>query len=148
MQRSSLPYPQWLNLELTYQCPLHCVYCYNPLDYAKVEDELSTAEWVRVLGEARKLGVVQLGLSGGEPLLRDDLEEIVCEARRLGFYTNLLTSGIGMNEARIKRLKDNGLDHIQVSFQDSTREMNDFLSSTKTFELKKKIARLVKQYDY
>ena len=148
MQRSDLTYPQWLNLELTYQCPLHCVYCYNPLDYAKVDQELSTAEWIRVLREARELGAVQLGLSGGEPLLRDDLEDIVKEARRLGFYTNLLTSGIGITETRIKRLKDNGLDHIQVSFQDSTREMNDFLSSTKTFDIKKKIARLVKQYDY
>lgn len=148
MRREGVPYPQWLNLELTYRCPLHCVYCYNPLDYARVEQELSTAEWLRVLGEARALGAVQLGLSGGEPLLRDDLEEIVAEARRLGYYSNLLTSGIGMNEARIKALKDNGLDHIQVSFQDSTREMNDFLSSTKTFELKKKVARLVKQYDY
>ncbi len=148
VQRSDIPYPQWLNVELTYQCPLHCVYCYNPIDYAKYDQELTTAEWVRVLTEARKMGVVQLGLSGGEPLLRDDLEEIVAEAHKLGFYTNLLTSGIGMNEARIKRLKDNGLDHIQVSFQDSTREMNDFLSSTKTFDLKKKIARLVKKYDY
>ena len=148
MQRSDIPYPQWLNVELTYQCPLHCVYCYNPIDYAKYDAELSTDEWIRVLREARKMGIVQLGLSGGEPLLRNDLEEIVQEAHQLGFYTNLLTSGIGMNEARIQRLKEAGLDHIQVSFQDSTKEMNDFLSSTKTFDLKKKVAKMVKQYDY
>jgi pyrroloquinoline quinone biosynthesis protein E len=148
MAANTTPYPQWLNIELTYQCPLHCVYCYNPVDYAKHNQELGTGEWLRVLREARELGVVQLGLSGGEPLLRKDLEDIVAEARKLGFYTNLITSGIGMDEARILRLKRAGLDHIQVSFQDSTREMNDFLSSTKTFELKKKVAQLVKSHDY
>jgi pyrroloquinoline quinone biosynthesis protein E len=148
MTDNTIPYPQWLNIELTYQCPLHCVYCYNPLDYAKHNQELGTEEWLRVLREARELGVVQLGLSGGEPLLRNDLEDIVAEANRLGFYTNLITSGIGMDETRIERLKRAGLDHIQVSFQDSTREMNDFLTSTRTFELKKKVAKLVKAYDY
>lgn len=149
MAREGIAFPQWLNLELTYRCPLHCVYCYNPLDYADtIGKELSTEEWLRVLREARALGAVQLGLSGGEPLLRDDLEIIVREARQLGFYTNLLTSGIGLTEKRIAAFKEGGLDHIQVSFQDSTRELNDFLSSTKTFELKKNVARLVKQYDY
>lgn len=145
---TTIPFPQWLNLELTYRCPLHCAYCYNPLDYARTGPELDTDEWIRVLREARALGAVQLGLSGGEPLLRDDLEEIVAEARQLGYYTNLLTSGVGLTEARIKRFKELGLDHIQVSFQDSTRELNDFLSSTRTFELKRNVARLVKQYDY
>lgn len=148
MADNHTPYPQWLNLELTYQCPLHCVYCYNPLDYATHNQELSTDQWLRVLREARELGVVQLGLSGGEPLLRGDLEDIVAEAHALGFYTNLITSGIGMDEDRIRRLKGAGLDHIQVSFQDSTREMNDFLTSTKTFDLKKRVARLVKSHDY
>lgn len=147
-RRSSTPFPQWLNLELTYRCPLHCAYCYNPLDYTSIGPELETQDWLRVLREARALGAVQLGLSGGEPLLRDDLEELVGEARRLGYYTNLLTSGVGLTEQRIARLKQQGLDHIQVSFQDSTRELNDFLSSTRTFELKKQVARLVKQHDY
>ena len=91
---------------------------------------------------------MQLGLSGGEPLMRDDLEAIVAEAHTLGFYTNLITSGVGLNETRIKALKDAGLDHIQLSFQDSTRQMNDFLSSTRTFELKSKVAALIKKYDY
>ncbi|HWK55431.1 MAG TPA: pyrroloquinoline quinone biosynthesis protein PqqE [Hyphomicrobiales bacterium] len=148
MPREGIAYPQWLNLELTYRCPLHCVYCYNPVDYAHIGPELDTAAWLRVLREARALGAVQLGLSGGEPLLRPDLEAIIREARQLGFYTNLLTSGVGLTEDRIARFKDGGLDHIQVSFQDSTRELNDFLSSTRTFELKKQVARLVKQYDY
>jgi pyrroloquinoline quinone biosynthesis protein E len=98
--------------------------------------------------EARALGAVQLGLSGGEPLSRDDLEVIVEEAHRLGFYTNLITSGVGLNEDRIRALKAAGLDHIQLSFQDSTRSMNDFLSSTRTFDLKSKVAALIKKYDY
>ena len=142
------PPPLWLLLELTYRCPLHCAFCYNPLDFEKTTRELTTDEWLKVLREARQLGAVQLGLSGGEPLTRDDLEIIVAEAHRLGFYTNLVTSGVGLNEHRIKALKDAGLDHIQLSFQDSTRELNDFLSSTRTFDLKSKVAALIKQHDY
>ncbi len=140
--------PLWLLAELTYRCPLHCVYCSNPVDYTAYGEELATEEWVRVLREGRQLGATQLGFSGGEPLVRDDLEVLVAEARRLGYYSNLITSGIGLNERRIAALKEGGLDHIQVSFQDSTREMNDFLSSTRTFDLKRRIAKLVKQYDY
>jgi PqqA peptide cyclase len=140
--------PLWLLLELTYRCPLHCVFCYNPTDFARTGPELDTADWLRVLREARALGAVQLGLSGGEPLARDDLEVIVAEAHTLGFYINLITSGIGLTEARIAALKTAGLDHIQLSFQDSTREMNDFLSSTRTFELKSKVAALIRAHDY
>lgn len=140
--------PFWLLAELTYQCPLHCAFCYNPLNYDAVRNELTTGEWVRVMREARALGAVQLGFSGGEPLNRDDLEELVAEARRLGFYSNLITSGVGLNETRIAALKNAGLDHIQLSFQDSTRELNDFLSSTRTFDLKMRVAKLIKQYDY
>jgi PqqA peptide cyclase len=140
--------PLWLLAELTYRCPLHCVFCYNPLDYSTHGAELSTDEWLRVLREGRAMGAVQLGLSGGEPLLRDDLEVIAGEARALGFYSNLITSGVGLTATRIRALKDAGLDHIQLSFQDSTREMNDFLSSTRTFELKSRVARLIKEHDY
>jgi PqqA peptide cyclase len=140
--------PLWLLLELTYRCPLHCVFCYNPTEFAATGAELPTGEWLRVLREARALGAVQLGLSGGEPLLREDLETIVAEAHGLGFYINLITSGIGMSEQRIAALKEAGLDHIQLSFQDSTRELNDFLSSTRTFELKARVASLIRKYDY
>lgn len=98
--------------------------------------------------QARKLGAAQLGFSGGEPLVRDDLEDLIAEGRRLGYYTNLITSGVGLTETRIARMKQLGLDHIQLSFQDSTKEMNDFLSSTKTFDLKARVAKLIKQYDY
>ena len=140
--------PFWLLAELTYRCPLHCVFCYNPVNYNSIQTELSTQEWIKVMREARELGAAQLGFSGGEPLLRDDLDILVAEARLLGFYTNLITSGVGLNEKRIASLKNAGLDHIQLSFQDSTQEMNDFLSSTKTFDLKKRVAGLIKQYDY
>jgi PqqA peptide cyclase len=140
--------PLWLLLELTYRCPLHCVFCYNPTDFARTGAELPTADWLRVLREARALGAVQLGLSGGEPLEREDLEIIVAEAHRLGFYINLITSGVGLTAARIGALKRAGLDHIQLSFQDSTRELNDFLSSTRTFELKAKVAALIRAHEY
>jgi pyrroloquinoline quinone biosynthesis protein E len=140
--------PLWLLAELTYRCPLHCPFCYNPVDYANDRTELTTEQWFDVMRQARRLGAAQLGFSGGEPLLRDDLEDLVGEGRRLGFYTNLITSGIGLTEARLARMKDLGLDHIQLSFQDSTREMNDFLSSTKTFDRKARVAQMIRQYDY
>ena len=136
--------PLWLLAELTYRCPLHCVFCFNPVDFAKQEDELTTDDWIRVLRQGRELGAVQCGLSGGEPLVRDDLELIVAEAHRLGYYTNLLTSGVGLTEARAEALKAAGLDHVQLSFQDSTKEMNDFLSHTKTFALKSRVAGMIK----
>ncbi len=140
--------PFWLLAELTYQCPLHCVFCYNPVDFARHQDELSTQDWLRVLREARALGAVQCGFSGGEPLQRKDLEVLVAEAHALGYYTNLITSGIGLSEPRIAALKRAGLDHIQLSFQDSTREVNDFLSSTRTFDLKRRAAALIKSHGY
>jgi len=146
--RARITPPLWLLAELTYRCPLHCPFCYNPVGYAMDRTELSTEQWFDVMRQARRLGAAQLGFSGGEPLLRDDLEDLVGEGRRLGFYTNLITSGIGLTEARLVRMKELGLDHIQLSFQDSTREMNDFLSSTKTFDLKARVARLIKRYDY
>ncbi|MCY7371164.1 MAG: pyrroloquinoline quinone biosynthesis protein PqqE [Polaromonas sp.] len=138
--------PLWLLAELTYRCPLHCVFCYNPVNFAQTgaQAELSTDEWLRVLREARAAGSVQCGFSGGEPMLRDDLEVLVAEAHRLGFYTNLLTSGVGLTESRAAALKEAGLAHIQLSFQDSTKELNDFLSNTKTFELKRRTAHLIK----
>ncbi|WP_321921887.1 pyrroloquinoline quinone biosynthesis protein PqqE [Paraburkholderia guartelaensis] len=142
------PKPLWLLAELTYRCPLHCAFCYNPVDFARHGEELDTESWRATISAARELGAAQIGFSGGEPLLRDDLEALVAHARQLGFYTNLITSGIGLNVERIEQLKAAGLDHIQVSMQDSTRELNDFLTSTRTFELKRNVARLVKAHGY
>ncbi len=140
--------PFWLLAELTYRCPLQCPYCSNPVEIAKYNNELSTQDWIRVLREGRKMGATQLGFSGGEPLLRRDLEELISEARELGYYTNLITSGVGMDEDRILAFKKAGLDHIQVSFQASNEELNDYLGASKTFQHKLQMANLVKQYEY
>ncbi|MCG6860479.1 MAG: pyrroloquinoline quinone biosynthesis protein PqqE [Chromatiaceae bacterium] len=140
--------PLWLLAELTYSCPLQCPYCSNPLLLGDRSRELATSDWLRVLDEARRLGAAQLGFSGGEPLLRKDLEVIVAEARRLGYYTNLLTSGVGMDEARIAALKEAGLDHIQVSFQADRADLNDRLAGSDSFAHKTEVAHLVKAYGY
>ena len=98
--------PMWLLAELTYACPVQCPYCSNPLQIsASRKQELSTEEWFKVLSQARKLGAVQLGFSGGEPLLRQDLVDLLREANRLGFYTNLITSAIGLTQKRSLNLK-------------------------------------------
>lgn len=140
--------PLWLLAELTYRCPLQCPYCSNPLDIARYKDELDTDGWLRVLREARKMGAAQLGFSGGEPLVRQDLEILIAEGRKLGYYSNLITSGVGMDEARIAAFKAAGLDHIQISFQASDEELNNYLGGTDSFKHKYEMARLVKKYEY
>lgn len=140
--------PLWLLAELTYSCPLQCPYCSNPLDMADHKQELSTDEWIKVLRDARKMGATQLGFSGGEPLVRKDLEILIKEARSLGYYTNLITSGIGMDEARVRAFREAGLDHIQVSFQASSEELNNFLCGSDSFQHKLEMARQVKAQGY
>lgn len=140
--------PRWLLAELTYKCPLQCPYCSNPLDYAKHSEEISTDDWKRVLSEARKMGAVQLGFSGGEPLTRQDLPELVQHARELGYYSNLITSGYGLTEEKIIQLKAAGLDHIQVSIQASSQDLNDHIAGTESFQSKQEVARLVKKHGY
>jgi len=140
--------PLWLLAELTYRCPLQCPYCSNPVEIAKYKDELSTEDWFRVMQQGRKMGATQLGFSGGEPLVRTDLEDLIKEARRLGYYTNLITSGVGMDEDRVAAFKEAGLDHIQISFQASNEELNNYLGGTKTFQHKLEMARVVKKFEY
>lgn len=140
--------PLWLLAELTYRCPLQCPYCSNPLDIARYQQELDTEDWLRVLREARELGAMQLGFSGGEPLVRRDLETLIAEARQLGYYSNLITSGVGMDADRVAHFKECGLDHIQISFQASDEELNNFLGGTASFRHKVEMARAVKAQGY
>lgn len=141
--------PLWLLAELTYRCPLQCPYCSNPIEFAQIKDELDTEQWLQVLRQGRKLGAAQLGFSGGEPLLRQDLEDLAGEARSLGYYSNLITSGMGLNRERVAALKAAGLDHIQLSFQDSDKELNDQIAgSHKAFDKKLAMAQVVKEFDY
>lgn len=139
------PRPYTLVAELTYRCPLRCVYCSNPLDWARRRDELDTATWLRVLREAEDLGVVQVNLTGGEPLVRDDLEAIVETCRRLDLYTNLITSGVPLARARLERLRDLGLDGVQISIQDVRGEDSDRIAGLRSFEHKLDVARWVKE---
>src|SRR5438874_11330080 len=117
-----VPNPLALIAELTHRCPLHCVYCSNPLELAAVKTELSTDDWLRVFSEAASLGVLHLHLTGGEPLARGDLTVLVAGAHKAGLYTNLITSGIGLSRERLQGLVSAGLDHIQLSFQDCEEE--------------------------
>ncbi len=141
--------PLWLSLELTYRCPLKCSWCNNPLDFEDYgSQELSTAEWKKVLDDARRLGALQLGFTGGEPMLRDDLEELVGHADRIGFYTNLITSGIGLTEERLLALKAAGLKHIQLSVQASRAELTDALVGARAHAGKMEAARLIKKHGF
>ena len=141
--------PFWLLAELTYRCPLQCPYCSNPLDFARQGEELSTAQWIEVFRQARELGAAQLGFSGGEPLVRQDLVELIAAARDLGYYTNLITSGIGLTEAKVAAFAEAGLDHIQISFQAADEELNNLLAgSGKAYAQKLAMARAVKAHGY
>ncbi|MFE2105019.1 pyrroloquinoline quinone biosynthesis protein PqqE [Kitasatospora sp. NPDC059463] len=119
------PAPLGLVAELTHRCPLQCSYCANPVELTKQRDELGTDQWLRVLDQARGLGVLQVHLTGGEPLLRRDLAVIVTHARRLGLYTNLITSGLPLDAARAAELAAAGLDHVQLSVQDADPSQAD-----------------------
>ncbi|MBO0826477.1 MAG: pyrroloquinoline quinone biosynthesis protein PqqE [Streptosporangiales bacterium] len=137
--------PFGLLAELTYACPLQCAYCSNPLNLDDYRDELSTSEWQRVLTEARELGVLQLHLSGGEPLQRHDLVDIVRTAAGLGCYTNLITSALGLSPRRAEQLREAGLDHVQISVQADDASLSDRIAVTPSFERKLAAARLVKE---
>lgn len=141
--------PLWLTLELTYRCPLKCPWCNNPLDFKDYASrELSTEEWKRVLREGRELGALQLGFTGGEPLQRDDLEELVAYADGLGYYTNLITSGIGLTDDRMLALKRAGLKQVQLSLQSTRAEVTDELVGAKAHALKLEAAHLIKSHGF
>ncbi len=137
--------PFGLLAELTYRCPLACAYCSNPLNLADYSDELTTAEWRRVLVEASDLGVLQCHLSGGEPLLRRDVVEIVTAAHDLGLYTNLVTSAVGLSRRRAEQLRAAGLDHVQISIQAGEPAASDRMAGTRSFARKITAMGVVKE---
>lgn len=128
---AALPAPLGLLAELTHRCPLGCPYCSNPLALDSRSDELDTASWARVFREAASLGVLQCHLSGGEPAARRDLKEIVAAARDAGLYSNLITSGVGLTAQGLTALADAGLDHVQISIQDSEPASADKIAGYK-----------------
>ncbi len=137
--------PIWLYCALTYRCPLACANCPNPLDFGRyAEAELATAEWLRVLEEARALGTLQVAFTGGEPILRDDLEFLIDKARELHLYSNLVTSGVGLDGFRASALKDAGLNQVRISLQAGNREQLDALTGAPAFDQKIAAARAVK----
>jgi pyrroloquinoline quinone biosynthesis protein E len=126
--KADLPKPLGLLAELTHRCPLGCPYCSNPLALDRREDELDAGTWTRVFVEAAALGVLQVHLSGGEPGARRDLVEISASAREAGLYTNLITSGVGITTRTMRDLWEAGLDHVQVSIQDSDAVSSDHIA--------------------
>ena len=137
------PRPYALLTELTYRCPLHCPYCSNPKATA-AGAELTASEWQRVFREAAELGVLQAGLSGGEPLVRRDLAEIVRGAREAKLYTNLITSGVGLDKSRAGELRDAGLDSVQLSFQSDEPDLADEIAGTRAHVRKLEAAAAVR----
>jgi PqqA peptide cyclase len=142
----TIPNPLALIAEVTHRCPLHCVYCSNPMELAATASELSTAEWVSVFQQSGKLGMLHAHFTGGEPLARTDLIELIAAARGAGLYTNLITSGIGLNEQRLRALVDAGLDHIQISFQDSREDAGNWIAGAKTHAHKIELSREIKRH--
>ncbi|HYL29676.1 MAG TPA: pyrroloquinoline quinone biosynthesis protein PqqE [Gemmatimonadales bacterium] len=140
--------PTTLLAELTHRCPLHCPYCSNPLELIRAEAELSTDDWKRVFTQARELGVLQLGLSGGEPLVRKDLEELAAHARSLGLYSTLVTSGLGLTRKRAEALRDAGLEHVQVSIQDADAESAERIAGVSSVKQKRAAIALVKELGF
>lgn len=138
--------PLALIAEITHRCPLHCVYCSNPMQLAPSTGELSTEDWASVFRQAGKLGMLHAHFTGGEPLARTDLAELVGAGRAAGLYTNLITSGIGLNEDRLELLVEAGLDHIQISFQDSREDVANWIAGAKAHAHKIELSRAIRKH--
>jgi len=138
--------PLALIAELTHRCPLHCVYCSNPLELQARASELSAEEWARVFREAAEAGVLQADFTGGEPLARVDLVDLVRAARAAGLYVNLITSGLPMDEAKLASLVEAGLDHIQLSFQGADAETGEEISNSKSHAQKLRVLGWFRQH--
>lgn len=138
------PTPLALIAELTYRCPLKCVYCSNPLEMQERSKELSVEDWCRVLDQARALGVLQAHFTGGEPTAKKELRELIRHARAAELYTNLITSGVGVSEQALAGLIEAGLDHVQLSFQDVVEKDANLISGTRSHATKLAFAQLVR----
>ncbi len=139
-----LPSPYTLVAELTHRCPLACPYCSNPTQLVRGNAELTTAEWLRVLDEAAELGVMQMHLTGGEPLARSDLEAIAARAHERGLYVNLVTSGVPLERGRLERLAPT-LDHMQLSIQDADAASSDRIAGLASHGQKMRVASWIKE---
>jgi pyrroloquinoline quinone biosynthesis protein E len=143
---SAIANPLALIAELTHRCPLHCVYCSNPLELHARSVELSTVDWARVFQEAAALGVLQADFTGGEPLIRPDILELIRTARAAGLYVNLITSGLPLDESRLEALVQSGLDHFQLSFQGAREEIAQEISGTKAHSQKLRVLEWLKRH--
>src|SRR6202035_605144 len=143
---SPVPTPLALIAELTHRCPLHCVYCSNPLELNARTNELSTDAWRKVFVQAGQAGVLQADFTGGEPLARPDIVELVRAARAAGLYVNLITSGLPLDEAQLAALVAAGLDHIQLSFQGAREEIANEISGTRSHAQKLRVLEWLKQH--
>jgi pyrroloquinoline quinone biosynthesis protein E len=132
--------------ELTHRCPLHCVYCSNPLELQSRANELSTEAWSRVFKEAAEAGALQADFTGGEPLARPDIVDLVRSARTAGLYVSLITSGLPLDEAKLEALVQAGLDHFQLSFQGAREETANDISGTKSHQHKLRVLQWIKRY--
>jgi pyrroloquinoline quinone biosynthesis protein E len=139
--------PLALIAEITHSCPLHCVYCSNPMELIARRGELPTDAWVRVFQQAADLGVLQVHLTGGEPLARADIVDLVAAARRCGLYVNLITSGVGMSDESLVSFAGAGVDHIQLSLQDSRATEADWIAGARTHALKIALAARIHAQD-
>jgi PqqA peptide cyclase len=144
------PRPLTLIAELSYRCPLRCPYCSNPLDIgaATYRQELETEHWIRAFAEAARLGVLQLALTGGEPMLRRDLPQLCEAAREAGLYSSLITAGTLFDDVRAAELKRAGLDHVQISIQSPDPADNDRIAGNRSFAKKLAAAELAKRLDF
>lgn len=139
--------PYNLIAELTYRCPLRCPYCSNPTDHSAIRDGLDAPTWVRVFREASEMGVLHVGLTGGEPSARQDLEEIVRGAAEASLFTHLVTAGTPLDEARLGALAQAGLRSVQLSIQDAIPDASDRIAGTVCFEAKLALARAVRRLE-
>ena len=143
---TAIPTPLALVAELTYRCPLHCVYCSNSIELANRSAELSTDTWTRIFKEAASLGVLQADFTGGEPLARPDIVELVRAARAASLYVSLITSGLPLDEAKLAALVDAGLDHFQLSFQGAREDTAVDISGTRTHAQKLRVLEWLKKH--